>query len=129
MEFKLNTKIKATAEEIYTTWLNSEGHTKMTGGVAQTSDKIGADFTAWDGYIEGKNIALEPFNRIVQSWKSSQFKENDKDSQIEVLFNEIDGETELTLIHTDLPQDGEQYKKGWDEHYFQPMKAYFSNKS
>lgn len=128
MEFTLNTKIKATAEEIYTAWITSEGHTKMTGGVAQTTAKIGAEFSAWDGYIEGENIALEPFNRIVQSWRSSQFQESDKDSQIEVLLNEINGETELTLIHTDLPQDGEHYKKGWDEHYFQPMKAYF-NKS
>ena len=45
MEFTLKTKIKATAEEIYTAWLNSEGHTKMTGGKATASDKIGDSFT------------------------------------------------------------------------------------
>lgn len=126
MEFSLKTTIKATAEEIYNTWLNSEGHTKMTGGEATASDKIGDSFTAWDGYIEGKNISLEPNSRIVQSWRTSQFEEGEADSQIEVLLNEVGGETELTLIHSNVPESGGHYKKGWEEHYFQPMKAHFS---
>lgn len=127
MEFTLKTKINATAKAIYTTWLNSEGHSIMTGGEASVSDTIGADFRAWDGYIEGKNLVLEPYERIVQSWRTSQFEENEEDSQIEILLNEIDGETELTLIHTNLPESGTHYKKGWDEHYFQPMRTYFSD--
>lgn len=126
MEFTLKTRIKATAKEIFKAWLNSKGHTEMTGGVAKVSDKIGDSFTAWDGYIEGKNISLEPYKRVVQSWRTSDFKEEETDSKIEVLLNETDGETELTLIHTNLPESGEAYKKGWDDHYFQPMKAYFS---
>ncbi len=128
MEFTLKTIINTTAEKIYTTWLNSEGHTKMTGGAAIISDKIGDDFTAWDGYIEGKNIELEPNKRILQSWRTSQFLEQEHDSQLEILLNEIDGQTELTLIHTNVPESGAHYIKGWDESYFQPMKAYFSIK-
>jgi len=126
MEFTIKTKIAATAQKIYTTWLSSDGHSNMTGGDATISDKIGDTFTAWDGYIEGKNIKLEPFKRILQSWRTSQFEENEDDSQIEILLNEIEGQTELTLIHTNLPESGGHYKKGWDEHYFQPMKSYFS---
>ena len=67
MEFTLKIRIKATAKDIYTTWLNSEGHTKMTGGEAIVSNEIGDSFTAWDGYIEGRNIELEPYKRILQS--------------------------------------------------------------
>jgi activator of HSP90 ATPase len=126
MEFTLNTKIKATAKEIYTVWLSSEGHTHMTGGIAKISDVVGADFIAWDGYIEGKNLALEPYKRILQSWRTVQFEENEKDSQLEILLHESDGETELKLIHTDVPESGEHYIKGWDDSYFKPMKAYFS---
>ena len=126
MEFTLKTKIKASAKEIYTSWLSSEGHTKMTGGAATVSDTIGDRFTAWDGYIEGKNIALEPYKRIVQSWRTSQFEGKEEDSQIEILLNEADGETELTLIHSNVPESGEHYIQGWDDHYFQPMKDYFS---
>lgn len=126
MQFTLKTKIKATAEKIYTAWLSSEGHSKMTGGAATISNKVGADFTAWDGYIEGKNIELEPYRKIVQSWRTSQFEEGEEDSQIKILLNEMDGLTELTLIHTNVPESGEHYIKGWNNHYFEPMKAYFS---
>ena len=126
MEFTLKTKINTSAKEIYKAWLNSEGHSNMTGGAAIISDKPGDNFTAWDGYIEGKNIELEPYKRILQTWRTSQFKDQEEDSQIEILLNEIDGQTELTLIHTNVPESGEHYKKGWDNHYFQPMNEYFS---
>jgi activator of HSP90 ATPase len=125
MEFILKTSFNTTAKKIYETWLASEGHTKMTGGSAIISDKIGAKFTAWDGYIEGENIDLEPNKRILQSWRTSQFNEDEEDSKIEVLLNEVDGKTELTLIHTNLSETGEHYKKGWQDHYFEPMAKYF----
>lgn len=126
MEFTLKTKFDATAQKIYGTWLSSEGHSRMTGGAATISDRIGDSFTAWDGYVEGKNIELEPYKRILQSWRTSQFEKDEEDSQIEIILDEVDGQTELTLIHTKLPESGEHYRKGWDDSYFQPMKAYFS---
>lgn len=128
MEFTLKTTLSATAKEIYNTWLSSEGHTKMTGGEATSSNKVGGSFTAWDGYIQGKNLVLEENKRIVQSWRSSQFEPHEEDSQIEVLLTEQGDTTELTLIHSKVPESGEHYIKGWDEHYFQPMKKYFSKK-
>ncbi|SVD54984.1 uncharacterized protein METZ01_LOCUS407838 [marine metagenome] len=126
MEFILKTIFHTTAKEIYESWLSSEGHTRMTGGSANISDEIGDKFTAWDGYIEGINIDLEPNKRIFQTWKTSKFDENEEDSQIEVLLDEVNGKTELTLIHTNLPESGEHYKQGWEDHYFEPMREYFS---
>ncbi|NND08475.1 MAG: hypothetical protein HKN87_19010 [Saprospiraceae bacterium] len=126
MEFTLTTIIDATPKVIYKAWLNSEMHTKMTGGAASISDKIGEKFTAWDGYIEGINLALEPNKRILQSWRTSDFTENDEDSQVEILLEEVRGQTELILIHTKLSEQGRQYIEGWENHYFQPMKKYFS---
>jgi activator of HSP90 ATPase len=126
MEFTVKTKINATAEEIYSTWMSSEGHTKMTGGEAVISQNIGEAFSAWDGYIEGENVELEPNKRILQSWRTSQFENHEEDSKIEVLLNESGGQTELTIIHSNLPESGEHYKKGWEEHYFNPMKEYWS---
>lgn len=126
MEFTLKTKINTSAKEIYTSWLNSDGHTRMTGATASISDKIGDNFSAWDGYIIGGNLELEPYKRILQSWRTSQFEEHEEDSQLEILLDEVNGRTELTLIHSNVPESGEHYIKGWDKHYFQPMKAYFS---
>lgn len=126
MKFTLKTTIKARAEQIYQAWLSSEGHTKMTGGSASITDKVGDNFSAWDGYIEGVNIAIEPFKRILQSWRTTEFEKEEKDSLVEILLSENLGLTELTLIHSSLPESGEHYIKGWENHYFQPMKDYFS---
>ncbi len=125
MEFTLTTQIKGTAKQIYKSWLSTQRHTKMTGSPAFVSDKLGETFKAWEGYITGSNIELEPYNRIVQSWRSSNFEVNESDSQIEVLLSENDEETTLTLKHTNVPESGEHYKKGWEEHYFEPMRQYF----
>lgn len=125
MEFTLKTKIDSSAKDIYLAWLNSDGHTKMTGGRATISDKIGDKFTAWDGYIEGRNLELEPYQRILQSWRTSQFEETEEDSQIEILLREVDGQTELTLFHSNVPENGSHYMEGWENHYFQPMRLYF----
>ena len=125
MHFTLKTKIKATPKAIYEAWLSSEGHTKMTGGEATASDKAGDNFTAWDGYISGKNIDLLPFSKIVQSWRTSEFDANEPDSQIEILLEEKNGGTELTLNHTNVPESGDHYKRGWAEHYFEPMQEHF----
>lgn len=126
MEFTVKTIINTSAKNIYSTWLSSEGHTNMTGGEATISAKVGDNFTAWDGYIEGTNIALEPYTRILQSWRTTQFEEQEPDSQIEILLREVEGQTEITLIHSKVPESGEHYIKGWDNHYFKPMKDYFS---
>lgn len=125
MQFTLKTTIKTPAKDIYEAWLSSKGHTLMTGGEAEASDSEGAAFTAWDGYIWGSNVALEPFTRIVQSWRTSQFEPHEEDSQIEVILNEVNGSTEVTLVHTNVPESGEHYKKGWEDHYFKPMQEYF----
>jgi activator of HSP90 ATPase len=125
MEFTLKTTFNTTAQVIYESWLSNEGHSDMTGGEATASTKIGASFSAWDGYISGKNIALKPNKRIVQSWRTTEFFADEPDSTIEILLNEVDGKTELTLIHTNLSESGKQYIKGWEDHYFEPMQEYF----
>ena len=125
MEFELKTTLNATAEQVFNAWLNSEAHTDMTGGEAEINDVVGSTFSAWGGYIEGRNLAIEPYKRILQSWRTTEFDDADEDSQIEILLNESNGQTELTLIHTRLSEHGEQYINGWKEHYFAPMQEYF----
>ena len=71
--FTLTTTIPASPEEIYQAWLDSLGHSEMTGGAATMSDQIGAAVSAWDGYISGRNLELVPGERIVQSWRTTEF--------------------------------------------------------
>ena len=71
--FTLTDIIPATPQQIYDAWLDSRGHTKMTGSAARAKPVEGATFSAWGGYIKGKNLNLEPGRRIVQSWRTTKF--------------------------------------------------------
>ncbi len=111
---------------LYQAWLSSETHGRMTGGDAVCSDKTGAPFSAWDGYIQGRNIELTENQRIVQSWRTTEFSETDEDSRLEITLTPIPEGTELHLKHTHIPEGQTQYKQGWIDHYFYPMQQYFT---
>ena len=111
--------------EIYRAWLDSEGHSLMTGGEAHCSSDIGASFSAWDGYISGKNLVLLENEEIQQSWRTTEFAESDEDSLLSIKLAATGTGTELTLIHTNIPEGQTQYRLGWVNHYFEPMAAYF----
>ena len=96
-EFEVSDIISAKPVQIYDAWLDSVGHTNMTGGAAKASTDLGGEFEAWDGYIHGRNLALDPGIRIVQSWRSTAFDASEGDSQIEVVLEDVDGGTKVTL--------------------------------
>jgi uncharacterized protein YndB with AHSA1/START domain len=125
-DFTLTALIPATPQAIYDAWLDSRGHTQMTGGEAEMSAEVGGSFTAWDGYISGKNLELVPHARIVQSWRTTQFTETDADSKITVTLTPAAGGTSLTLVHSNVPDGQTSYEEGgWQTHYFEPMEKYF----
>ncbi len=101
----------------------------MTGGEATGSLEVGEGFTAWDGYISGRNIALIPNETIVQAWRTTEFDEQDQDSKLEIRLKQMNNGCEITLIHTEIPPGQPDYEKGWEEHYFQPMREYFEKDS
>lgn len=99
----------------------------MTGSEANVEARVGGKHTAWDGYITGTTVSLAPGKRIVQSWRTSEFTEQHRDSRIEITLEPAGAGTRLTLRHTDVPvTQAADYKSGWVDNYFEPMKAYFA---
>lgn len=123
---RVSAVIHASPKRIYEAWLSSEEHSAFTGGMATVEPTVGGRHTAWEGYTQGTILELEPYRRIVQSWRTSEFPPDSPDSRLEVLLQEIDGGTRVTLLHSDIPEgQAEQYRQGWKEFYFEPMKRYF----
>jgi len=123
--FTLTTTIPATPQDIYEAWLDSIAHSAMTGGEANMSAEVGAEVSAWDGYISGRNLELIPGERIVQSWRTSEFEEHE-DSIVTIVLQEVDDGTLLTLQHSNVPDAHRSYEEGgWQSNYFEPMTAYF----
>lgn len=120
--------VPVNARRIYEAWLDSREHTQFTGSEAWVEGFIGGRFRVWDGYIQGKTLALEPYCRIVQSWRTLDFMDYDPDSRVEILLLEKERGTEVRLIHTGIPEgQSQEYKKGWVNFYLKPMKDYFEN--
>ncbi|MBI3249726.1 MAG: SRPBCC domain-containing protein [Deltaproteobacteria bacterium] len=125
-EFTLTATLSASPREVFDAWLSSEGHTAMTGGVAHIDPTVGGSFDAWDAYITGKTLALDPGRRIRQTWRTLNFTPNDPDSTIEVVLEPVGDSTLLTLIHSNVPDGQTRYEEGgWQQFYFEPMKRRF----
>ena len=124
--YTLSTVVPASPAEIYRAWLDSVAHSEMTGGEATMSDEVGADVSAWDGYITGRNLELVPGERIVQSWRTTEFDDEFEDSIVTIVLQETEDGTLLTLQHSNVPDEHKSYEEGgWQSNYFEPMIVYF----
>jgi activator of HSP90 ATPase len=122
--------IPAEPKAVYAAWMSGKGHSEMTGSPAKVSARAGGKFSAWDGYIFGTTLEMKPPSRVLQSWRTTEFADEDPDSLLEVLLAKAKGGTKLTLKHTNIPAgQGPSYKKGWIDFYFKPMKEYFQKKA
>lgn len=127
-DFKLTSEFAVKPAALYRAWLSSKQHSEMTGSAAEIEARIGGRFSAWDGYITGTTLELKAPSRIVQTWRTGEFGEHDPDSRVEIQLEACEGGTRLTLIHSGLPADqAANYRRGWEEWYFAPMRDYFSS--
>jgi activator of HSP90 ATPase len=125
--FKLIEIFPVSPDLLYKAWLDSITHAEFIGSSADIDPTVNGKFTIWDNYITGKTIELVPEKRIVQQWRTAEFPADSPDSLLELTFEAIKEGTKLTLIHKNIPEgQGEEYKKGWKEFYFEPMQEFFS---
>lgn len=121
--------LQALPNEVYYALLDPKKHSEFTGSKATGKAQVDAEFTAWDGYISGKNLELEKGKRIVQEWVTSEWPDGYPPSRLEFTFKEVDGKTELTMVHSDIPaEQKEELKQGWIDFYWEPLKAYFEKR-
>ncbi|MCU0700430.1 MAG: SRPBCC domain-containing protein [Myxococcaceae bacterium] len=124
--FTVSKVMPAPARRVYEAWLDPEEHALMTG--ASTSAGDAGAYTAWDGYIEGRTTTAEPYTRIVQTWRATDFPDGHPPSTLTIELTEVEGGTEVRLRHEGLPPGmAGTYEKGWHEYYFEPMTKYFAS--
>src|SRR5260370_38991126 len=74
--------------QVYDALVNARKHAAFTGAAATGAAKVGGKFTAWDGYIFGKHLELEPPRRIVQEWATTEWPAGSPPSKLEWVFAE-----------------------------------------
>jgi activator of HSP90 ATPase len=113
--------------EVYDCLIDQKKHSDFTGAKATCNPKAGGSFTAWDGYIRGRNVILEEGRRIVQEWITTEWPEGYPPSTVEFKLKPTKTGTELTMTHTNVPSEqAEDYRIGWIEFYWNPLKQYLA---
>ena len=127
--FELTQEFKVKPEVLYKAWLNSKEHGTFTETKCVILPTVGGKFVCGDGYMNGINLELEEFSKIIQTWRTVDFPEDAEDSILELLFEPTENGTKLILKHSNIPDgQGDAYKTGWPEHYFKPMLIYYEGK-
>jgi len=120
--------IKASPDEVYNAFMDPKKHSEFTGSKATGKSTIGSKFTAWDGYIEAKNLELKKGKRILQEWVTSEWPQEFPPSKLELTFTDLDGKTKIKMVHSNVPASQElDLRQGWENFYWKPLKAYFQN--
>jgi uncharacterized protein YndB with AHSA1/START domain len=124
--FRITSMVPGLPERVYAAWLDSAAHAAITGGTAKIDATIGGKFAVLDSHVHGRTIELLLSRRIVQTWRAKEFPGSSPDSRLEIQFENAEGATRVTIMHSGIPEgQGERYKQVWITRYFQPMKSYF----
>lgn len=123
----LTTHFSISAAKLYKAWLDPVHHPAMSFGTeAEFDPRVGGTHSSGDGYISGVFEELVPGQRIVMTWRTTEFAEDQPDSHVELTFADAAEGCTLRIVHRDLPADQiETYRSGWNEFYLEPMKVYF----
>ena len=117
------------AHAVYELLMDERKHSAFTGGETKISRKAGGKFSISGGDIEGKNLELIPDQKIVQSWRYSDWA-NGVYSTATFALEELGDNTRLTFTQTGVPDEHyEDIKQGWKDYYWAPMKQILENKT
>ena len=119
-------RIKASIEEVWKALTDTKYIDGWGGGPAKMSDKVGSNFSLWDGDTHGKNIEVETNKKLVQEWFSGKWS---KPSIATFNLSSKNDETTIDFTHENVPEEElEDIEQGWRDYYLGPLKDYLENK-
>ncbi len=121
---------EASPEHLFEIYMDAKRHGAATGGgKVSIGRRAGGAFSAFNGMIGGRNLAVLPKRMIVQAWRSGGWKPTDPDSILILTFSKAPGGGRVDMVHANLPDSGyRSVKAGWNTHYWTPWKAYLRKK-
>jgi activator of HSP90 ATPase len=115
---------------VYDLYVDAKKHAAFTGARASLVKKPGGKMRAWDGYVSGVMLLLEPGKRIVQTWKSQTWPKGRPESILDIRLKPRGKGTELTMIHAGIPTASlaKGFRSGWHTSYWKPIARHLKNK-
>lgn len=119
---KQTVNFRASPHDVYEALMDEKKHAQFTESRASISRKVSGKISAYDDYIEGRNVQLVSDRKIVQEWRCSDWPEKHL-SKATFLIAKTKTGSRLIFTQTGVPDN--QYStisKGWKEHYWSKMK-------
>ena len=118
-------KFSASSQRLFNIYMDSRRHGVPTNSRASVSRKVGGKFSAFDGALTGRMLAIVPNRMIVQTWRGSNWKKTDPDSILILTFSRAPGGTRVNLVHANIPDPRHaSIQKGWTTYYWKPWRTY-----
>lgn len=116
----------ASPHDVYEALMDEKIHASFTDSEAKISRQAGGNFTAYDGYISGRNVELIPDRKIVQEWRAVDWKP-EQISLVTFELSAVQEGTQLVFTHSSLPEGSEdEFAQGWIDNYWDPMRKFFA---
>lgn len=118
----------APPRKVYDAYVDAKKHAAFTGARATLVKKPGGKMNAWNKYVSGTILLLEPAKRIIQTWKSENWPKGKPASILDIRLQPKGKRTELTLVHSGIPAMpaslAKGFRTGWHTSYWTPLKKY-----
>ncbi|MFO7850854.1 MAG: SRPBCC domain-containing protein [Bacteroidota bacterium] len=122
--FKKTFSLNAGVEDVYAALTKPVTIELWSGYPAVMEARPGALFSMWGGDIEGMVLEVEENKKIVQEWFFGQQEE--RSIATVVLIRDF-GKTQLTVEHTNIPDDAyDNIAEGWSEYYIGAIDRFFN---
>ncbi len=118
-DFKKYFKIQASVQDVYNAIVNPNMIELWTGDDAIMDDKVGTEFSLYDGEITGINLEIVKEKKIVQQW---YFGEQEEKSIVTIVLHEDKNNTSVEVRQTNIPDEAfENIVDGWSYAYIEPI--------
>ena len=124
-------EMPASPAVLYSMYLDAGQHAAFTGGGAASITPVpDTAWSAFDGRIHGRILALTPSRQIVQSWRSFEWQNDDPDSILILTFWPVGSGSRLDLAQVDVPARlYNTLQSGWPIRYWEPWRAFLRQAS
>jgi activator of HSP90 ATPase len=124
--------LPAAAATLFEMYLDPSAHAAITGWPVAIGAEPGTAFRAFGGQLSGTILAVARPRLVVQSWRSTKFREEDGDSTLILQFTAEgvgDDSGRIDLVHVDVPEhDYQDVIEGWQKYYWTPWKTYLERR-
>ena len=124
---QLHCDVRSPKEPVFNAWLNQFQQGAITQALAFITPEINGKIELWNGAVIGRFLQIEKYKRLVLTWRTVEFDEQQPDTHLILRFQDTPKGSRFIVQHENIPLDMlNQFRFAWEQVYFPNLKTYFS---